>query len=147
MELWQIVERQPGFEKQSKKGLLSAQFVKRVCMDAALTFGLADVESAEKGVDPVSDLKEVSYNITDVFLDQVDAQLPPQPWKPGINRQVATALGCSPGKVSKAIDELVGRGRRNRQKEGVVFDREGNVIAIDRDRVDRPTEDVEKLAE
>ena len=66
---------------------------------------------------------------------KVNQQLPDQPWKPGIHKQVSKELRCSVGAVSKAINLLVRRGIRYQQHAGIVCDSEGFVVAVDRERV------------
>lgn len=61
--------------------------------------------------------------------------LPEQPWQPGVHRDVAKELKCSPRKVQHAINLLIHNGVRHTQKDGIVYDREGYVIAVDRNRV------------
>jgi hypothetical protein len=72
--------------------------------------------------------------LDDRFIDRVDAELPPQPWKRGIHRLVAEKLGCTRSDVSAAISALVENGRRNIQRNGVVYGSDGRVIATDPDR-------------
>ena len=69
------------------------------------------------------------------FAMMVDRHLPSQPWKPGTHKMVANELGCSAARCWEAIQFLVGQGIRNRQKDGVVYDPEGNVVDYDRERV------------
>jgi hypothetical protein len=104
-------------------------FVTNVCSTAASRFGLANWQVVEKrhGGVPASVL-------SDDFIDRVDALLPDQPWKPGIHRAVASQLRCSPSIIFTAIEQLVATRRRNIQKDGVVYDFDGKVIAVDPER-------------
>lgn len=74
-------------------------------------------------------------DLTPELIEQVDSLLPIQPWKPGVNREVADLLGVTSATVSAAIQLLIADGRRNNQRDGVVYDAEGNVLATDPDRV------------
>ena len=109
-------------------------------------FGIADAQALNredlKGAAVSRDRGRASTVATmnkptldDSFLDRVDAELPPQPWKPGIHRIVARRLGCAKRYVSAAISALVEKGRRNAQRDGVVYGSDGGVIATDPDRV------------
>jgi hypothetical protein len=129
-DVWRVIRRQPGSGKMSGKKVLKARFVKQTCEDAAAEFGIGDVESVETGF-ASGDSRRWVGRVSDEFIKSVDSMLPTQPWKPGMHRDVATLLSCSQAKVLAAIEELIARGRRNRQKDGVVFDGAGNVIAID----------------
>jgi hypothetical protein len=72
---------------------------------------------------------------TEEVLNKVDAVLPEQPWKPGIHIRIAEQPGFKPSLVSAAITELIGRGRRLRQTDGIVYDATGKVVAVDTERV------------
>lgn len=73
------------------------------------------------------------------FAMLVDRHLPTQPWKPGTHKVVAKKVGCSIRRCYDAIQFLVDEGIRNRQKDGVVYDSDGNVVDYDRERVDPST--------
>ena len=70
------------------------------------------------------------------FAMMVDRLLPKQPWKPGVHRVVAEKLGCTNGACHEAIQFLIEQGIRSQQKDGVVYDSEGNIIDYDEERVD-----------
>jgi len=59
--------------------------------------------------------------------------------KPGMRAEVASKLGCSGARVSAAIKQLIAEGKRNAQRQGVVYDSEGNVLAVDPERIHNPT--------
>ena len=77
--------------------------------------------------------------ITDEFVENVRKLLPLQPWKPGLHRLICEELKCSKHEYSTAVDKLIGDGIFLRQKNGVVFDPQGNVVSFDADRVDPAT--------
>jgi len=77
--------------------------------------------------------------ITDDFLERVRNTLPVQPWKPGLHRRLLSDLSCSLAELSTAIDTLVENGEVLRQKNGVLYDLEGAVVAFDEERVDPVT--------
>jgi hypothetical protein len=68
------------------------------------------------------------------FLSAVTAALPPQPWRPRVHVDVAQVLGVKPFLVTKAIKVLIERGLCMKQKDGIVFDQEGNEIMRDESR-------------
>ena len=85
----------------------------------------------------LNDSVEWRQSLVDLdFAMMVDRLLPSQPWKPGVHRLVAEQLGCSIKKCSDAIQFLIEKGIRNQQKDGVVYDSEGNIIDCDEERVD-----------
>lgn len=71
------------------------------------------------------------------FLSAVTAALPPQPWMPRVHVDVAQVLGVKPFRVTKAIKVLIERGVCMKQKDGIVFDLEGNEIMRDETRARR----------
>jgi len=77
------------------------------------------------------------------FVTRVDETLPDQPWKPGMHLEVSQKLKCRSSEVSNAVQVLISTGRRFEQKDGVVFDANGEVLDFDPDRVD--VEEIERL--
>lgn len=70
------------------------------------------------------------------FALKLNDYLPPQPWKPGIHREICKTFNCSKNDYFDAVAILINEGLRNVQKDGVVYDNDGNVIAFDSERVD-----------
>lgn len=114
--------------------VVSAEFLRRVCQTAADRYNLPDVEALDTGA-PFWNEGTRIYHLSENFLSRLDAALPPQPWKPGIHRTVADSLKCGTGKVHSGIQELITRGKRNPQRDGIVYDAKGGVLAVDTDRV------------
>lgn len=77
--------------------------------------------------------------VTQEFIDKVDELLPEQPWKPGTEVSIIEALGCTRDEYFKATRRLIEEGRRNEQRDGVVYDANGEVLSFDPDRVDPET--------
>ena len=59
----------------------------------------------------------------------------PQPWKPNEHKRVAKELKLKQKLVFQAIDVLIAAGEFYEQKDGVVYDRDGNVLMVDESRV------------
>lgn len=74
------------------------------------------------------------YEMTPEFLLIVKAKLPKQPWPIGIHRTIASELGEPPSKVSQAINKLIEDGVFHKQKDGIVYDKDGNIVAKDETR-------------
>lgn len=126
-----------------------AHFV-QICKKAAEEWNV-------KGVDRILNQKELRYNgkpenvskteikksvareITKEFALKVDKLLPDQPWKPGIHKKIIEELKCSNNEYFAAVAILIDLGIRNHQKDGVVYDTDGNVITFDEERVDKDT--------
>lgn len=73
------------------------------------------------------------------FAMKVNQLLPPQPWKPGVHLSILEALSCSKKEYYDAVAFLIDEGLRYVQKDGVVYDSDGNVIMFDEERVDSTT--------
>jgi hypothetical protein len=128
-ETWAIVnERRPP----TSTGTPRKQLVRQIAEDASVRLGIEAPEAVEAR-HPFS--AAYRTRIDDAFINDVDAALPDQPWKPGVHRDVAVRLNCQPRRVSEAIEALVLAGRRYAQRDGVVFGEDGAVIAFDPERV------------
>jgi hypothetical protein len=69
-----------------------------------------------------------SKPLPDDFVRAVDAELPAQPWKPGIHHEIAAKLRQKPSEINRAIHQLVAEQKRYPQKDGVVYDFDGKVL-------------------
>lgn len=103
-------------------------------------FGIQNIGCVERYNNVYDSISGVSRpyrntNVTPEFVKSVEDLLPPQPWKIGMNRAVIEKLGCSMAQYSVAIESLVNDGRIYRQKDGVLYDLEGNVVGSDKERV------------
>jgi hypothetical protein len=110
------------------------------CVEVAKQFGLDGIEQIGRRKLPGFLMK---YRVRpdlgdDAFVELVNGKLPPQPWKPGIHTQVAEQLNVKSSKVAAAIQTLIARGKRLEQRDGVVYDENGKVVAIDTERVHQP---------
>jgi hypothetical protein len=79
------------------------------------------------------------FVLTDEFLNSVKALLPPQPWKPGIHKQISVQLGCDTSEYFAAVNALIEEGVYYHQHDGILYDQEGNVVSFDPERVDPQT--------
>ncbi|WP_122474025.1 AIPR family protein [Burkholderia contaminans] len=112
----------------------------RHCADK---FGISDVQRVLYSVSPFDAKKRakspVPSKVNDEFVLQVKKLLPPQPWKVGMHNSICQALKCGHKDFSQAVDILVSRGDVWRQKDGVLYDLEGNIVKYDAERVDPTT--------
>lgn len=74
--------------------------------------------------------------LSDEFIDKVRKILPPQPWKPRMERGLIKELNCSRDRYFSAVKKLIELGEFYHQKDGVLFDKQGQVIDFDKSRVD-----------
>jgi hypothetical protein len=82
---------------------------------------------------------DTSVEITQEFIDKVRAELPAQPWKPGIGKVVISNIGCRPREYYAAVKKLIADGVFYNQKDGVLFDLDGKVVGLDAERVEGET--------
>jgi len=130
MEVWDLIS-QVNDKYDWNKRVKTSFF--QTCYDAsAKGFGLAGIEEVgRRGISYIPSKDNLKSPQSAEFLEQVDKNLPAQPWKPGVHYEIAKKLGSDPNAVYTAIRQLVENGKRNVQTDGIVYDQSGNVIAID----------------
>lgn len=69
-----------------------------------------------------------SSSLSDDFILKVYNLLPAQPWPMGIHRTIAKQLGCDNTSVWDAIEILIEEGKVLNQKDGILYDSEGNIV-------------------
>lgn len=79
--------------------------------------------------------KEISKD----FIDEVEKLLPKQPWKPGTHKEISLKLNCKEKLIYAATNRLIAQGKIFKQKNGILYDKDDNIVAIDEDRVDLTT--------
>lgn len=143
-EVWSVITDTTANEPyRSKKSRLRGHFVQAVCKEAAAKFNIQDTQRIERAParyrgDARSSAADLSGPpLDESFIEMVDAALPAQPWKPGVDKIVAAQLQCSPKSVRNATQVLIERGRRNQQRDGIVYGADGSVVAADPERVPR----------
>jgi hypothetical protein len=146
-QIWKLVlEEMEGVYRSA--AVKKSYFVEACCTRAAADFAIGEVQAiGRKGVPDLEDKerreakerrrqeRRMMRNVSNGVVDRVQAVLPDQPWKPGVHREIARQLGLDPIDVSAAIGQLIRSGRRNRQRDGVVYDLDGRIIGVDYDRV------------
>jgi hypothetical protein len=141
---WFLIKKGVPFN-HSKSKIKSGLFLS-LCRELNTDGKIKGYDRLEKGrttlpphLNDHKNYKKASINISTEFIEQVDLLLPKQPWKPGIHKEIASKLNCSEREIYQAVKRLVDLGRRYRQKDGIVCDSDGNVIEIDKERVDTKT--------
>lgn len=125
---------------------IKRQYFLNVCAELRDSINIQGYERLEKsfGVNNQSIIVERpkrsnENRITVEFVERVNELLPGQPWKPGTHKLVASQLKCGERDIYQAINILVKSGRRYRQKNGIIYNLKGEIIEIDKDRVDIST--------
>lgn len=76
------------------------------------------------------------YEIDEIFIEKVNELLPEQPWPIGTHVNIAKKLNCHSRKVSQAIQKLIASGKRYRQRDGIIYDYNGEILTWDSKRVE-----------
>lgn len=129
VDIWNLIQRLERLDKERPYG----SFAARCCAEISTANGVEGAEVVGRRGVPTGGGK-ISTPPED-FLERVDALLSQQPWKPGEHLRVAAQLSCKPALVYAAIQELITRGRWLKQKDGIVYDKEGTVVFVDHERV------------
>jgi hypothetical protein len=114
--------------------------VQQCCNEAAARFGLLGQD--EVGRRGIPSTLPAPDRLSSDFVSMVETLLPKQPWKPGVHVEIASKLDCKASKVSRAIHQLISDGKRNVQKDGVVYGPDGTVLSVDPERVPYTVEDL-----
>lgn len=139
---WEYIK---SFFPSNSYSKIKSSFFKKICIDASVHWNIEDVSrvtrfnnfDVKSEIEGFEDKKESS--IVQELALKVNKLLPPQPWKPGIDKEVIGILKCTRSDYFDAVKFLINEGLRFTQKDGVVFDDDGNVIGFDSDRVDAET--------
>ncbi|VVP44727.1 hypothetical protein PS876_05032 [Pseudomonas fluorescens] len=119
-------------------------FYIKACKLAAEEFGIPGLERVEKlstlGPPRLEKLannagKSRQPKVSMEFALKLNEHLPDQPWKPGLHRDISKIMNCSFNEYFEAVGILISEGLRHIQKDGVVYDSDGNVITFDPTRV------------
>ncbi len=116
----------------------------RLCKQAKEEWGIEGIERLTKGNNPFINFNRKSKTVTKAevtleFAMKVNELLPTQPWKPGVHREIIKKLKCTTSEYFDAVTILIDDGIRNQQKDGVVYDKDGNVLLFDKERVNPKT--------
>ncbi|CAJ0744904.1 hypothetical protein R16034_04932 [Ralstonia edaphis] len=139
-EIWDIRNDSiaTGADWTNKQGI--SKFFKKI----GEQFGIKDVLRIVNGADPLRAVQRKNVERGGKRMDiefalKVKDLLPEQPWKPGMHKDLCSALNCTHTELFSAVEMLIDEGLVNRQTDGVVYDADGNVLMFDADRVDPNT--------
>lgn len=136
--VWQELSQQ-STSGSRMGGWVSRQNVIVACEEAARKHGIVGIQSlVRQRFMPTTSAKSTPSEIvlTDEFIAQVKALLPPQPWKPGIHRRISEQLNCSTSAYFAAVERMIEEGLFLHQRDGVLYDIDGNIVSFDPERVD-----------
>lgn len=107
----------------------------KMCQIAEKKWEIKGFEQINKLQEYKADFNRQSIEISDEFVEQVRALLPIQPWKPKMHLEILTKLNCSQREYHAVVNKLISDGIFYRQRDGVVYDSEGDILLIDEERV------------
>lgn len=127
---------------RTRHGWTSLSSILEACEHFAALRGIAGA-AALASCRPFPDSSQVKQiprkPITNEFVEKLKAALPSQPWKPGLHKRIASQLSCSTSEYFAGVERLIDDGIFLRQKDGVLYDNDGNVVSFDAERVDPDT--------
>jgi hypothetical protein len=134
-ETWQLIVSERGASTRQKT-YQHGPFITNCCSRLHEKFGVTGLEvvgrQRPKGTIHAAPSPVI---VSEGFIESVNQALPEQPWKRGLHLEIMKQLNCSKREVTAAITELINRGARMQQKDGIVYDRSGKVVAFDKDRI------------
>jgi hypothetical protein len=146
-ETWELISSLETTQRISRRIKQSQLF--NILSESTNEWKIKGIERFIKNISNRNDIEEATEEkqqtkVTMEFAQRVNALLPIQPWKPGVDKEVISKLGCTRHEYFDAVKLLIEEGIRNKQIDGVVYDDEGNVITFDKDRVDAETLQLKK---
>ena len=117
----------------AKESMLKRDYVLNILHYASALWKIKDFDSFAKRKNKfITDNNSIKQNVPvdEDTIQLVNNNLPPQPWKVGIHKEIAQKLGLKRRVVSSAINMLINRGIIYRQKDGVLYDKDWNIVSI-----------------
>ena len=139
MSTWEFIVLSRPYSVNEKGAGKRSSYIE-FCRKAATAFDIKGIERVDKSdmFHTVGQSKWAPVASLEFAL-KVHEILPAQPWKPGSHLPVIKALKCTNREYTQAVSRLIEEGLRNHQKDGIVYDQEGNVICFDSKRVNPET--------
>ena len=101
---------------KSIRNLSSRNQTNLIIHQLAMYYQITDFNTIDRRKDFIYD----DFQINDEFVEAVKELLPPQPWSVGIHKTIASQLGCTNAKVSRAIETLIQNGAFQPQVDGQI---------------------------
>lgn len=124
---------------RGRADLICLQFAAESNLDGGATIGRwrlpADLAPPNL---PRASSKSSAPPLDEEKVQLVASVLPSQPWKPGVQHRAAERSGLSLKETRRAITQLIAHGQFHNQIKGVVFDKNGVIVAIDHERSRTP---------
>lgn len=92
------------------------------------------VSEAKSAMERPSSAVALRRPLTNEVLEKIAQSLPPQPWKPRMQQVISAELGFPLSDIRQGIKTLIKTGRIFDQRNGVVYNKEMRIVAIDVER-------------
>lgn len=136
---WKFLKTSTAWKNANNSKLKQEGTIIEILKRAAKEFEISGIEFFLARKKIAAPIPKKSKAVDPIILEKVNAALPEQPWKPGIHLTIAENLEISVQEVSDAINLLVASGKRLRQKDGITYDSNNQIVSIDKERVDNET--------
>ena len=126
-----------GLESEGNSAKTTKQSLQLACCEeAARRFHIKGSVDVGRGGYEINKIAHILIEpLTPEYVNAINAVLPEQPWKPRMHHEVAKELNSDVRRVQAAIQQLIAEGKRHRQKDGVVYGANGEVLIVDLDRL------------
>lgn len=140
-KVWEVIKS--GFSAASNAKIKNSIFL-NLCRKVTVALDIADLQRITKSKETLPEIEQDKRQanpkrITMELALKVNELLPPQPWKPGGHIEICKTLNITIPEYFELVKLLIEEGHRHNQKDGVVYDEDGNVITFDPERVDATT--------
>lgn len=136
-----VIEETARFvsQKYIKEYMLSRIYVMSIITEAASLYGIANSERITKQKNIFITAKDYYIKrqrrtsrimVTEDIITMVKNSLPTQPWPNGTISKTADKLHLERNMVYEAINVLIERSDLYVQRDGVLFDKEGNIVSL-----------------
>lgn len=126
-------------QKYIKEYMLSRIYVMSILNEAGKLYGITNIERISKQKNIFITAKDYyikkqrrnsRVSLSEDVINQVKNALPPQPWPSGIISRLSEKTQLDRKLVYEAISVLIERSDVYAQRDGVMFDREGNIVSL-----------------
>lgn len=145
IDTWRVINEMNIINLNSSKRI-SIRNVFEILKKSANIYGISDLRVVERDVVLTKYVNGTHYiknkdvtGINEELISEIKGKMPKQPWKPRVHVEIIKEIGCTGNQFFYVINKLISEGHYYRQMDGVLYDLDNNIVAVDEDRVDRST--------
>lgn len=123
-----IINNSPQYNKSTWK---SEEFINNIINKASIELSIHNPNSVIKKRSKIHSFSpsKKATNVSETDIELVKRELPKQPWAPGTHIMLASKLNFKPSYVYNLMSELIDRGEFYNQIDGILYDKNGNIIS------------------